>query len=137
MSFFDEKEEQSVDHLVILNRKLAKENQRLLELAAPVTGKIKEIEKLLKVNSMTTGPYLTIECDNQFEPHGRASETWELVYRVTLNRITAYYLSTTTGWEKSKAKIPRPMVFKGVTIAQCLEKAYKFVAWYAIERREE
>jgi hypothetical protein len=136
MSFFDEKEEQSVDHLIILNRNLAKENQRLLKLSFPVVGKINEIEKLLKVNSMREGVYLTIECDNQFEPHGKASETWELVYTVTLNRLSAYWLST-IGWRKSEPKTPMPMVFKGRTIADCLERAYKFVAWYTIERKEK
>lgn len=136
MSFFDEKEEQSVDHLIILNRELVKENQRLLKLASPIVGKIREIEKLLKVNSMREGVYLTIECDNQFEPHGRASETWELVYTVTLNRLPAYWLST-KGWKKCTPKTPKQMVFKGRTIADCLEKAYKFVAWYAIERKKE
>lgn len=59
-----------------------------------------------------------------FEPHGRASETWEETYVLSFPHIPYYYYLI-TGWEtKGESK----MYFQGRTLENIFKQAEKFLA---------
>lgn len=59
-----------------------------------------DLIRLLKISGgpMSDGIKLVnIYCSYEFEPFGKASETWELMWRLDLPTVQAYWKST-TGW---------------------------------------
>lgn len=74
-----------------------------------------------------------LTCSAEFEPHGRASETWDLVWRLTLPQMPYYYKSldvvrNTVSWKRGSEKLHT--YFKGKTPQQCFERAIEFLIWY-------
>lgn len=86
---------------------------------------IKEIETLLKIHWHMDAKLYRIECNSEFEPHGRASETWEIVYTVTLPD-TEFFYKLTDGYHKSDSKIIGP-VFEHKTLVGALTAARDYL----------
>ena len=66
---------------------------------------------------------ISITAAYEFEPYGRASETWEIIWRLTLPCV-AYYWKSTAGWKKGEGK---GMEFKGRTSQEVIDKAFQFM----------
>jgi hypothetical protein len=91
---------------------------------------IELLEKLIAKHGMIPGPtfhhkdrwvlYSAIE----FEPHGRASETWEGIYKLYLPEFP-YYWKSTTGWREGEGL--KGMMFKGRTAMECFYRATTFL----------
>ena len=68
-----------------------------------------------------------------FEPHGRASETWEDVWFLTLHTIPHHWMST-TGWRLGTT--PDGICFSGRTEEEVRAMAIGFVEWWKDNHRE-
>jgi hypothetical protein len=89
------------------------------------------IGKLGIKNTSNQGEHVLISCGNEFEPHGRASETWELIWRLSLVKIPHHWYSTKDGWVPGTGKLP--MRFEGRSMSECLQKALMFLdEWKAM-----
>lgn len=67
---------------------------------------------------------IAIQCANEFEPHGRASETFEIIWRITLP--TPHHWKNNTGkWVRGKTA--SPIEFKGRTLDSVIVQAEAFV----------
>jgi hypothetical protein len=96
---------------------------------------IELLEKLIAKHGMIPGPifhnkdrwvlYSAIE----FEPHGRASETWEGTFNLYLPEFPHYWKST-TGWRKG---ISKGTGFKAETVRECFIQAITFLKETYIE----
>lgn len=94
------------------------------------------VSRLPKAYNALRQDLLTIRVGNDFEPHGRATEDWEIVWTITLHCIPAHWRSITgwrqcTGWGADQA-----MKFRGETLADVVGKATAFVDWYMREKME-
>jgi hypothetical protein len=83
----------------------------------------------LKINSKLSSKYdrwnfIELECGQGFEPHGRASETWEVLWILRLPHIR-YYWKGTNGWQLSDMAFN--MQFKGKTQEDAVNQALKFL----------
>lgn len=87
-----------------------------------------ELQKLLNIR---TGPktdgkeFINVSCNVGFEPHGRASEDWDVYWALTLPQIQNHWKST-NGWRPCKYST-LPMSFKGKSFDEVVNKAKKFV----------
>lgn len=68
--------------------------------------------------------FVELFCHCDFEPHGRASETWEYVWALHFPQIPRMWKST-KGWIKCVTH-PYGMQFQGRTPEDVLTKAEKF-----------
>ena len=87
-----------------------------------------ELLKLLKISCApnTDGKeFINISCKVGFEPHGRASETWEIYWVLRFPQISRH-VKFTSGWEPIKNK-ELPMVFKERTYNEVIQKAINFL----------
>jgi len=66
-----------------------------------------------------------LKVDYQFEPHGKASETYEKVYTLTIKNIGSYWKGI-NGWNKRDEKFT-DMVFNGRTLESVLDRAIDFL----------
>lgn len=92
-------------------------------------AELKELENLLNVWSKLSPTYhqakfIQLECGQDFEGHGRASETWELYWRLTLPHIKGYGRFI-DGWRIGKGEWP--MSFHGRTALEVIQKAITFL----------
>ena len=71
--------------------------------------------------------FYVIYCYCDFEPFGRASETWERVYEIEFTDIPYHYYST-TGWKEGTSG--NPMSFKAESMDKLEAKALSFLKWY-------
>jgi len=90
---------------------------------------VNELVKLMnlhwKCTPMTQGKYfINIKCGCDFEPHGRASETWELFWELELVGVIAHWRSL-NGWKKCTTD--KYMKFKGRTHTEVVNKAIMFI----------
>jgi len=69
----------------------------------------------------------------EFEPHGRASEDFELIWKLKLCCVS-YYWKSTSGWKKGEGK---GMEFKGMTYQEVIDKAFKFLTECNFEISDE
>lgn len=76
---------------------------------------------------MIDGPVVTLSLSNEFEPHGRASETWEPIWLLKLERVPFYWKST-TGWRLGTSGLP--MYFKGRDGEAVVREAIDFLDWH-------
>lgn len=86
-----------------------------------------ELEKLLRINPSPRAEeekFVEITCQVGFEPHGRASEDWEVFWVLTLPQVARHWKST-SGWRKGAAGWP--MSFKGRTLEDVLLQAIAFL----------
>lgn len=94
---------------------------------------IEKLEKLLRVrcSPSTDGKeFIRLSCQVDFEPHGRASETWEVVWFLTLPQIPHHWRST-SGWRKGTTDAP--IQFKGRTATRVIARAISFLEEAAAE----
>ena len=87
------------------------------------TDVMKQIEDLLGVHQygLDTVEFMTITASVEFEPHGRASETSEVIYRVRFPGIP-YMWKSINGWHKGSATAGG-MIFSGRTLDATLRQA--------------
>ena len=90
------------------------------------------VSRLPKAYSASRQDLMTIRVGNDFEPHGLASEDWEITRTLTLHTVPFHWLST-TGWQQGTTD--KGMRFYGRTLDESVDKATKFLAWWA--RAEE
>lgn len=86
-----------------------------------------ELERVLKIpcSPTTSGKeFIKVVCGVDFEPHGRASETWEIVWKLTLPQIPLHWKST-TGWRPGTAD--KSMFFSGRTFNDVVQQAISFL----------
>lgn len=85
------------------------------------------MDNLKKMLGKLPGPeprdILKLYLRSEFEPHGRASETFEFVWRLELGTIPFHWLST-TGWQKGNTD--KPMSFEGRSATEVIAKAKAF-----------
>ena len=87
-----------------------------------------ELEMLLGLHSTMDGSHIKISCTTEFEPHGRASETWEVVWFLELLNVPWRWKSTKEGWIEPEGVVGHPcMNFKGRTLDDVLTKAINFL----------
>lgn len=87
--------------------------------------KSKELESLLHLHMKGEDKtFIKIECGTEFEPHGRASETWEVWWRLTLLGVPWYWLST-KGWRKGTSN--KDMDFFDSDLDKVMDRAIKFL----------
>lgn len=85
---------------------------------------LEELAKLLNRGSYD-GTMFTLEARNAFEPHGRASETWEVDYIVTLPDVWQHWRDNKGRWIPTKNF--GPATFHGRTPDVALGLAIKFL----------
>jgi hypothetical protein len=79
---------------------------------------------------------ISLTMSYEFEPHGRASETWDIIWRVNLPSVP-YYWKSTKGWQRGHEEM-RGMWFRGETAQQALKEALAFVRyWIKAEESED
>ena len=98
-------------------------------------GTIRELVKTLRLHSKLSPIYhdkdlLVIKCRCGFEPHGRASDTWEMIWRIELPYVQ-YYWKSTTGWRPGTPGLN--MKFKGRTLYEAMMKLSSFLGDMVIE----
>ncbi len=90
---------------------------------------LENLESLLKVKTKA-GPdtdgkeFIRISCQVGFEPHGRASETWEVVWFLTLPQIPHHWKSL-SGWRRGTTDAP--IQFKGRGPVEVIARATAFL----------
>ena len=86
---------------------------------------IDELVRLLGLSNQTsTKKHIEIVCGCAFEPHGRASETWEIYWTLTLPHIP-YHWRSTTGWRKGEND--RAMWFQDRTFSSVVDQTIRFL----------
>lgn len=90
------------------------------------------LEKLIKLlnvreGPMTEGDWFVLRCSVDFEPNGRASETWEEYWTIELP-YTPYYWEGTKGWNKGSEKAVTS--FKASTLDNVIKKAIYYLENY-------
>lgn len=95
---------------------------------------VKELRKHFQIGPAGADEdVIRIVMRHEFEPHGRASETWETVWYLHLPKVQ-YMWQSTTGWQKGKRGLHQK--FKGKTLREVLEKAGNYLTtadWRPIE----
>ena len=87
--------------------------------------KSRELESLLHLHMKGEDKtFVKIECGTEFEPHGRASETWEVWWRLTLIGVHWHWLST-KGWVKGTSD--KDMDFFGSSMENVMDRAIRFL----------
>jgi hypothetical protein len=82
---------------------------------------------------VSPGPYndsknlIKVRCFSEFEPHGRASETWDFVWEMEFPEIHHHWMST-TGYRPGNKNLS--MVFRGKTFEEVYRRAKHFLEWY-------
>ena len=74
---------------------------------------------------------LNITCEYEFEPHGRASETFEIIWCLTFPRLKGRYLNTKKEWVPT---LKDGHTIRGRTLADVLTKALDF--WMNLSQME-
>ena len=87
---------------------------------------ISEIERLIGVHRHTDADLIKIECLSRFEPHGRASETWEVVWRLVLPTVKSFYRLTDGVWRAHASNVVGTH-FQGRTLMECLQEAVTYL----------
>lgn len=95
----------------------------------PEVAELKQLHTLLNLGSKLSPMYhqakfIILECGQDFEGHGRASETWELYWRLTLPYIKGH-AKFIDGWRVGTGDWP--MSFHGRTSLEVIHKAIKFI----------
>ncbi len=89
------------------------------------TEGLKELQHMYVRHGPTVAnkDFIQIECRSQFEPHGRASETWETIWKLHLPH-TQGHSKYITGWQP--LAVEKCQSFKGRTLNAVLNKAVAF-----------
>lgn len=99
---------------------------------------ITELVRTLRLYSKLNPTYhnqnlLVIKSRCEFEPHGRASETWEMIWYVELPFVQ-YHWKSTAGWKPGTPGLN--MRFSGRTLYEAMMKLSSFLGDMAIEGKE-
>ena len=70
--------------------------------------------------------FAVIKCEVDFEPHGRASETWGRVWLLKLPQVPYHWWKRNQGWVVGDAGT-KPMSFHGRTLVEVMSKATDFM----------
>jgi hypothetical protein len=90
---------------------------------------LKRLEVLAPGRSIVdSAPLMKLELRYEFEPHGRASETWEDVWVLTLPHVHPHWKGIST-WMRCGENAIGPMSFKG-TLSYVMAYATDFLEWY-------
>jgi len=93
-------------------------------MITPINNLIEELNLYYKCAPVNQGKdFINIKCSCEFEPHGRATETWELLWTLELPQIP-YHIKLITGWKKGKTD--SCMRFKGRTLDEVIKRAIIF-----------
>jgi hypothetical protein len=95
----------------------------------PEVAELRELEDLLVVGSKLSPSYhqakfIRLECGQDFEGHGRASEAWEVYWALYLPHIL-HHTKLTTGWVVGTS--PDCIRFHGRTALEVIQKAIQFL----------
>jgi len=93
-----------------------------------------ELQKLLESIIPNDNQLFVITCSSEFEPHGRASETWEIIWRLSIPKIPHHWLNLNLLWVRGKTD--KPIEFTGRTIDEVVLQALNFVRDYKLLPRE-
>lgn len=97
---------------------------------------MEELLALLKIepSPLTDGlEFVKIICGVDFEPHGNASETWEIYWTLTLPQIP-YYWHSLNGWRRGQSS--SAMSFSGRTFDAVVSQAVSFMKQMQKTRNE-
>jgi len=99
---------------------------------------IRELVKTLHLHSKLSPTYhdkdlLVIRCRCEFEPHGRASETWEMIWRIELPFVQ-YHWKGIAGWRPGNPGLS--MKFDGRTLYEAMMRLSTFLGEMAAEGKE-
>lgn len=89
-----------------------------------------ELSTLIRAHGISNSPMMdnrewyVLKKRCEFEPHGRASETWETIWYLELPWCNHYWRST-TGWRAGNPVVHA--VIKGRTLKVTLERAIAFL----------
>jgi hypothetical protein len=78
--------------------------------------------------------YIRITLASMFEPHGRASESWDPVWNLTLVNMKSHWRTTENDWVECTSETN--MTFKGQRLGQCVAKALQFLEEPHITKEE-
>lgn len=103
-----------------------------------VQPKINQLLQLIQPNTYRTPTYhnqdlLNITCRIEFEPFGRASETWEVVWEVSLPQHQGYWEST-KGWKARNDGVSTTI--RGRSLEGVLDKTINYLEETEKERNE-
>lgn len=90
-----------------------------------------ELQKLLRIRPgpATDGMvFAHIKCEVDFEPHGLASENWEVIWYLTLPQIPHHWWHCRNGW--TRGTTDSPIRFSGRTMDGVIKKAISFLQEY-------
>lgn len=101
-------------------------------------GTIRELVETLHLRGKLAPTYqgqdlVVFRCRCEFEPHGRASETWEMLWRIELPFVQ-YHWKSTAGWRPGKAGLS--MKFEGRTLYEAMMKLCTFLEEMTAEGKE-
>ena len=99
---------------------------------------IRELVKTLHLHGKLAPAYhdrdlVVFRCRCEFEPHGRASETWEMLWRIELPFVQ-YYWKSATGWRPGNPGLS--MKFAGRTLYEAMMRLSTFLGEMAAEGKE-
>lgn len=83
-------------------------------------NKIEDLQNMCE----SKGEFIRITCSLEFEPHGRASETFEIIWNLFLPQIK-YHWPSTKGWKIGTTD--KPMGFGGKTLDNVVQQAILFL----------
>jgi hypothetical protein len=90
-----------------------------------MTSELQVLERLLNRGAFD-GVAFALTCENGFEPHGRASETWETLWRLVLPDVPAHWWHMREGWKPCTGNAV-PMQFRGRTPGDVVTAAVAFL----------
>jgi len=88
------------------------------------------MDELLRLLNISCAPgtdekeFIRVSCCVGFEPHGIASETWEIFWKLELPQIP-YHWKSTAGWRRGATD--KPMTFSGRTFENIVQRAIVFL----------
>lgn len=92
----------------------------------------KELEVGKKLSPLYQGvSFFVIECRCEFEPFGRASETWEEIWRVTLPLYPWMWKNTNNEWVVGSGN--QSMYFEGKNLDVTVSRAISFLREYKVQ----
>lgn len=90
-----------------------------------------ELDLMIRQHGISASPHMhernvwILKRRIEFEPHGRASETWEYTWQLVLPWCYHHYHHTREGWKKGRNTMPA--VFKGDSMKKVIRGATVFL----------
>lgn len=91
-----------------------------------IATNLKELQQMLAARAGQENSVLfDLSCAYEFEPHGRASETWEIVWRLTIPSIPYHWQRNDGKWQRGTTDAA--MEFKARAIETVVCAAVNFM----------